>query len=80
MGVAQAMNEDESEAAELLWVTKGPMAAVGAQASLGYAVLDLGTSMEMLVSLTGGVQHDSQRAYPWAQAAMVLSPASPRSE
>ena len=80
MGVAQAMNEDEAEVTELLWVTKGPMAAVGAQASLGYAVLQLGTSMEMLVSLTGGVQHDSQRAYPWAQAAMVISPAAPRSE
>ena len=80
MGVAQAMNDDEVEVTELLWVTKGPMAAVGAQASLGYAVLTLGTSMEMLVSLTGGVQHDSQRAYPWAQAAMVISPSAPRSE
>ncbi len=79
MGVAQAMNEEES-AQDLLWVTKGPMAAIGGGVSAGYAVLPLGTSLELLVSLSGGAQHDSQRLYPWGQAAIVVAPSTPSSE
>jgi hypothetical protein len=74
MGVAQATNPDESDRENIMWVTSGPMATVGAQAGLSYSVLEVGRDLAAAVSLLGGAQHDSQRLYPWGQFAVTLGP------
>jgi len=74
MGVAQSTNTDESDRDNIMWVTSGPMATVGAQAGLSYPVMEVGTGLAAAVSLLGGAQHDSQRLYPWGQFAVTLGP------
>ena len=74
MGVAQVTNTDESDRENIMWVTSGPMATVGGQASLSYAILEVGSDLAAAVSVLGGAQHDSQRLYPWGQVALTLGP------
>jgi hypothetical protein len=74
MGVAQSTNPEESDRDNIMWVTSGPMATVGAQAGVSYSVMEVGRDLAAAVSLLGGAQHDSQRLYPWAQFAVTLGP------
>lgn len=74
MGVAQSTNTDEDDRDNIMWVTSGPMATVGAQAGLSYPLMEVGTGLAAAVSLLGGAQHDSQRLYPWGQFALTLGP------
>jgi hypothetical protein len=77
MGVAQSTNTDEDDRDNIMWVTSGPMATVGAQAGLSYPLMEVGTGLAAAVSLLGGAQHDSQRLYPWGQFALTLGPVPP---
>jgi hypothetical protein len=74
MGVAQSTNPEESDRDNIMWVTSGPMATVGAQAGVSYSVMEVGRDLAAAVSVLGGAQHDSQRLYPWAQFAVTLGP------
>ena len=74
MCIRDSTNTDEADRENIMWVTSGPMATVGGQASLSYAILEVGTDLAAAVSLLGGAQHDSQRLYPWGQVALTLGP------
>jgi len=79
-GVAQSVSGDADTTGNLLWNTAGPLMTVGAQGSVSYGVYDVGSSLTLAVSLLAGFQHDSQRAYPWANFAVTLAPKGPKGE
>jgi hypothetical protein len=57
----------------------GSITAGGAAASVGYALVDMG-SLAGALTLEGGAQTDSYRLYPWGQLAFTVAPSGSREE
>ena len=53
----------------------GSISASGFQASAGYAVMDIGDSLEGAIAVSGGLLFDPHRNYPWGQISFVVGPA-----
>ncbi|MCP4805477.1 MAG: hypothetical protein GY913_14010 [Proteobacteria bacterium] len=58
----------------------GKLTTSGFQASAGFAFMDIGSSLRMGVSGTGGMLLDDTRNYPWGQLAVTIAPVPARSE
>ncbi len=58
----------------------GNVRSAGAQASVSYALLDIGKSLAGAASLQGGFLSDGSRSYPWGQLAFTIAPVPSRSE
>ena len=53
----------------------GSISASGFQASIAYALMDVGDSLQGGIAVSGGLLFDPHRNYPWGQVSFVVGPA-----
>lgn len=66
--------ETYAGAQDLPVAMKGQLLMGGANASVGYALFDLGKSLTGGLSLSGGAMGDGDRMYPWGSVAFTIAP------